>query len=220
MTVKTVRTEAEWLELRKKVVTATEAPVLLGLNKWMSPNKLRQEKENSTFRGNAYTTIGQWLEPVVVLATNHILGTNFRVIEEEGTKKFYMHEELRLGATPDAIDGDTLLECKTTKPINYLKYQHNAPEYYIMQLMTQMYCAGHKTGYLSIMSTDLSQDSPELKLPISIFKVTLNKQLCEMLRQEVERFWDCWDRGVMFRCNGRFKAQARLLVNISYKQVF
>lgn len=211
--------EAEWLHCRQSVITATEAPVLLGLNPYQTPAKMLEEKENSTFSGNAYSIIGNWLEPVVVHATNYFLDTDFRVIEDETGKLFYRRHDVDLGATPDAMDASRFLECKTTKPHNYARYRFNPPEYYIMQLQTQLYCGDLEEGYLAIMSTDLTQTSEDLDLPIAIFKVLRDDKLCSILKSEVFRLRDLQSRGKMFRVNSKVKAECRLRVRMCYEKV-
>lgn len=214
------KTEEEWLELRKTVITATESSSLLGLNPWASANKMWKEKQNSTFSGNAYTVIGNWLEPIVVEAANMMLGTDFKLIEQTKNEKvFYFHDKVRLGATPDADDGTQFLECKTTKPANYLKYDVEPPMYYIAQLIQQLHCAGRKTGYLAIMSTDLSQESPELLLPICIYKVKCCPGICKLLDKEVKRFWTTVEKGDIFRVDSKVKNKAQLLIRLAYEKV-
>ena len=216
-----LKTREEWLAVRKKVVTATEVPVLLGLNPFMSPNQLLKEKELSTFHGNAYTQIGEWLEPVVIQATNLTLGTDFRLLEENGAKKFFHLDGLKLGATPDAIsaDGTILLECKTTKPTSYIQYQMSPPDQYILQLTTQLHCATLKQGYLSILSTDLTQTSPQLDLRLSIYEVNCNQKLGALIEEEVDRFWACKEEGKDFKVNPQTKAHAKMLVDMCYKKI-
>lgn len=216
---KLLKGDKEWQEARKQVITATEAPILLGLNPYSSPMKMWEEKANKTFHGNAYTQIGQWLEPVVVQIANQQLSTNFKIIENEIGKIFYKHDQLALGATPDAIDGNSFLECKTTKPYNFLRYRYNPPAYYIGQLQTQLMCAGFDVGYLAIMSTDLTQESEELKIPITIFKVTKCEPLWDLIKQEVNRFWDCHKREKQFRVSSEVKRKAKLLSSICYTQI-
>ena len=208
--------DEEWLKARQEVITATEAPVLLGLNPYSSPKKMWDQKTLRTFRGNSYTQVGQWLEPVVIEVTNQRLGTDFKLIENELGKIFYKHEDIKLGATPDAVAEGMFLECKTTKPLNYLRYRYNPPNYYIMQLQVQLYCAGFDKGYLSIMSTDLSQETEELVVPIAIFEVTRSEALCDLLKQEVIRFWDCRKRDKMFRVNSKVKRKAGQLIQMCY----
>lgn len=222
--------EEEWLKARQGVITATEAPSLLGLNPYLTPSQMAQEKVQRTFHGNGYTLVGQFLEEIVVKATNKKLGTSFQIIENDLGKVFYKHPELALGATPDAVDDNVFLECKTTKPLNYLKYKYSPPANYLMQLQTQMFCAGHNTGYLAIMSTDLSipdyetgqkseEDYLQSEFPLSIVKVEWNKRLCDLLSQEVIRFWDCHKREKMFRVSSKVKKEALFLIQMCYERV-
>ncbi len=206
-------TEAEWLAKRKRCVTATEVGSILGVNRWCTANQMWKEKANSTFNGNAYTIIGQWLEPVVVEATNMKLGTDFKLYEG---RQFFTNDELKLGATPDAHWEEVLLECKTTKPANYLRYQAKAPEYYIAQLATQMMLVPDiDYGYLSIMSTNLTQYSQELNLPLVIYKVERDELLERIIKEEVERFWTCVDKGQQFRSKKIVKDKVKLLCRLN-----
>lgn len=221
MKILNLKTEKEWLKARKEVVTATEASVLLGVNRWTSPNKMVQEKYNSTFKGNAYTKLGQFLEPVVVNLTNEVLKTKFTLLEtEEIGKIFYMDSKIGLGATPDATNGRVFLECKTTKPLNFIKYSSSPPLYYICQVMVQMFCADMKESFISIMSTDLTQHRPEPNWPIVIFKVTRSKKLDQLLIQEVERFWRLRKEDKKFRVDSKVKTLAKLLLSTSFKRIY
>ena len=85
--------ETEWLAKRKKYITATEIPCLLGLNPWSSATKMWKEKTESTFKGNAYTLMGQLLEPVVVELANKILDIQFELYPG---KAFYTDEDLKI----------------------------------------------------------------------------------------------------------------------------
>lgn len=181
----TVKTEQEWHDLRSQFVTASEAAVLVGADPYSSPSKIKNPPE---FKGNAFTKVGQMLEPVVVNIVNDVLGTSFELYENaEGHKEFYT--EGYLGATPDAHQKrKILLECKTTRPLTYIKYGSVPPSKYIIQLMVQMICTGIDKGYLAILSTNLTQASTELNWPISIYKVWKNDTICDILKEEAERF--------------------------------
>ncbi len=216
---KLLKGDKEWLKARQQVITATEASSILGLNPYSSPVKMYEEKVNKTFVGNSYTMIGQFLEPVVVACTNYRLGTDFQIIENQIGKLFFQHDSMRLGATPDAIDGNQFLECKTTKPMNYLKYKYCPPITYLVQLQVQLICAGFDTGFLSIMSTDLSPVDQTLRLPLAIFKVTKSNRLEELLKQEVDRFWDCQKREVQFRVNSKVKKESGILVKMMKEHI-
>ena len=215
-----MHSEKEWLDLRLKVVTATEGASISGLNRWSSAMQMWKNKIENSFTGNAYTRIGQLLEPAVVEVTNEILNTNFALYEDiyKG-KVFFNDTEVGVGATPDAVDGEVLLECKTTKPFSFLRYRECPPEQYVMQVLIQMYCTGIREGYLSILSTDLTQHTPELNWPIAIYKIERSDKLISLYLIELRRFWQCIKDGKMFRVNSTYKKQAKLLAKLCYRKI-
>lgn len=210
----TVKTEDEWHELRQKCITASEAAVLIGQNPYSSPGKLKQVSE---FKGNAFTLVGQVLEPVVVDVTNRVLQTDFQLYEVGNGGKVFYTKGL-LGATPDAVNiaKDMLLECKSTKPDTFLKYVVTPPTVYLVQLQVQMYCTDILEGYLAIMSTDLSQKSQEISWPIAIYNVKRSNKLCELIDQEAARFYSADS----FRVNSNVKRQASTLLHMCYTQIY
>ena len=212
--------DEEWLAARKKVLTATEVSSVLGLNKYQSAQKMWEKKnEPSEFFENAYTIVGQWLEPVVVKATNRMLSKNHKLYGN-GTKSFFVDHEIGLGATPDAGDGETLLECKTTKPTNYMRWADHPPVQYLTQLYIQMICCSIDTGYLSILSTDLSQESPDLHLDLSIFKLTVDKSITSDILKEIERFWATVNDGKKFRSDKKLAQTLELKLRFNTVRVF
>ncbi len=210
-----LRTEEEWKDIRKKYITASEVATILGLNAYMSPNKLKQEKIQQDFVGNSYTKVGQLLEPVVVQITNYVLNSKFKLYEEDGAKSFFTKG--CLGATPDAVQGgNILLECKTTRPTNYLKYSIFPPLNYLLQLQCQLYCTDFVEGYLAILSTDLTQSTSELIWPISIYKVKKLDSLCNLMNEEAERFLSTES----FRVKSPLKKKAEVLLGMSHEKVY
>lgn len=207
-----VKTESDWLKLRKKYVTASEASVLVGADPYSSPSKIRTP---SVFTGNAFTKVGQMLEPIVVKVVNQVLGTTFELYEtSEGHKEFYT--EGFLGATPDAhMDRKVLLECKTTRPQTYIKYSAVPPSKYLIQTQTQMVCTGIEENYLAIMSTDLTQQSLELIWPITIYKVWKDDRICDILKSEAEKF----KLNKTFRVNSKIKQKVKLLLTMCYEEI-
>ena len=202
--------DEEWLELRAKVITATDVGVLLGFNKWKSVAELIDGKENYKPFENSYTWLGQTLEPVVVESANKVMGANFKLFEN-GSRSFFVDMDIKLGATPDAGEGPLLLECKSTKPGNYLRWTEWPPAYYLSQLYTQMMCCEKETGYLAIMSTNMTQKSEKLKIPMHIHKLTRTEKFDTVLLSEVQRFWDAQKAGKTYRVN-RKEAPGRELM--------
>lgn len=211
--------DAEWLDMRRKVITATEAGVLLGLNKWQSVAEVVEKKANPQPIDNAYTWLGQVLEPVVVAATNKALGTSFQLFDD-GRRRFFMDEELGLGATPDATDGEVLLECKSTKPHNFIRWYSWPPAYYLCQLYTQMLCTGKREGRLAILSTDLTQTSEELKLPLVVFSLERSDQFDAILLDTVKAFWAARKADKMYRVNRKAAGQVELQLRFLTRQIY
>lgn len=211
MTKHIVKTETEWHKLRAQCVTASEAAVLVGADPYSSVASLRRPSE---FTGNAFTRVGQMLEPVVVNVVNDVLGTSYRLFENaEGHKEFYTREGL--GATPDAHqERKKLLECKTTRPQSYIKYGAVPPAKYIIQLLVQLYCTELSEGHLAIMSTNLTQATSTLKWPISVFKVWTDDRISATLKEEAQRFKE----NDKFRVNPTVKQKIKLLLPMCYER--
>ncbi len=209
-----VDNEEDWHKLRSSVITASEASVLVGADPYSSPAKIRNP---DPFFGNAYTRVGQMLEIVVVNVTNDVLGTSFQLFEtQSGSKEFYT--EGHLGATPDAHqDRKVLLECKTTRPKTYIKYSAVPPAKYVIQNIVQQICVDdleEDYGYLSVLSTDLTQQTSELKWPITIYKIWKNPELCDILKLEAERFYN----SKTYRVNSKVKQKVKLLLAMSWER--
>lgn len=212
-----LRTDEEWHAARKGVITATEVSSVVGCNKYQSAAKMWDNKHNGTFRGNAFTIIGQILEPLVVRAANHHLGTKFKLYEdlEGGAKSFFIEEEINMGATPDACMPGALLECKTTRSGNILKWRHCPNEQYLCQLYTQMMCTEMPVGYLVIMDCNLSQYSGQLKFPIIAFKLLTDPRIDAIIKSEVKRFWATIAADKTFRVNRKLTAELEWLLRIN-----
>lgn len=209
----------EWLELRTTVVTASDMATILGLNKWKTVKQLVDGKDSPEFFENAYTWLGQTLEPIVVTMTNKVLGTSYRLYEDDA-KSFFVDKELRLGATPDALDETTLLECKTTKPGNALDWAHWPPVHYLLQLYVQLICTEKQQGILSVASTNMSQLTPTLKLNINIHRITRTKEIDCVVLSEVKRFWDTLEAGKQFRVNRTLSSEVNIRLRLATERIY
>lgn len=210
-----LKTEADWLAIRKEYITASNAAVLVGADPYSSPAKI---KNPDPFFGNAFTVVGQVMEPIVVVITNLVLGTKFELYEqEEDVKEF--HTNGHFGATPDAHqDRKVLLECKTTRPKTFIKYGAVPPSKYMIQNIIQQMCVeGLEAdyGYLSVLSTDLTQQTSTINWPISIFKIWKDATLCTILQEEAERF----KTAQTFRVNSKVKQRVKLLLGLICERV-
>lgn len=209
MTIYTLKGEADWHKHRAQYITASEAAIVVGMDPYGSPGKL---KKDTGFTGNASTIVGQVLEPVVVDITNRMMKTQFALYETIEGKVFYTKG--KLGATPDATDGERLLECKTTRPDIYLKYREEPPTRYLVQLQVQLWCTDKKEGFLSILSTDLTQSylNSAPIWPIVIYKIQRQDELCNLIEQEATRFFE----SEKFRVDSKVKKQCAELLHSCY----
>ena len=194
--------ESKWLEARAKVVTATEASSLFSLNPYTSAKKMRRRKTHPEFQENAYTFLGKVLEPAVVKAMNLLTNRQFELFEGAGEDKlFFIHPKHRLGATPDAIYEDTLLECKTTSEAKFDTWEVAPPLYYLMQVHVQMLCTGLKQGALTCIPTNLSPKSFNSKFPIHSYFIESNLEIDNLILDTVDRFWDNVSKDEEFEVN-------------------
>lgn len=215
-----VNTEQEWLGLRSSVITATDMGIILGLNPYGSIAKMLEEKTSPVPLNNSYVFIGNILEPVVVKATNKVLNKNFKLFEDGVGKSFFINQDLKLGATPDAYDSSHILECKSTRPVNYLNWTNWPPAYYLIQLYTQLICTNKEQGFLAILSTNLSQTSSKLDLPIIIFLINRTKELDERLFTELKRFWDTTSVNKQFKVNRKQTQELELRLRFSTQKIY
>lgn len=223
-----VKTENEWLALRKKYITASNAAVLVGADPYSSPKSIT---EASTFTGNAYTKVGQLLEPIVVEQVNKHLNTSFALYEiNKDEKEFYTCGHF--GATPDAhLNRTYLLECKTVNTKTYLKYSSVPPSKYLIQLIIQAMCieSKEKYHYLAMLDTGLKTmenyeaflKNPELdkKRNISVFKIGQNDELCTILKTEAQRFNYCVANGKQFRVASKVKQKVALMLLTMWEKI-
>lgn len=209
----------EWHAIRKQIITATESAAILGLDPYTSVSKMLAAKEVSQYIENAYMWVGNVLEPVVVTATNTMTRKEFKLFEDSGGKVIYADLELGLGATPDAGDGEDLLECKTTGTPNWYKWSFSPPIKYLVQLQVQLICTDRRTGYLSIMSTDLSQSSPALNLRLSVFKVTRSDVFETGLKKQLIRLKEAKKEGKILRVDRKHSSWMQLDLACCWEKV-
>ena len=123
----------EWRRWRKRVIGASEAPTIMGENRWQSPQFLFEEKlgRKPEFTGNAATREGHRLEEDARLQ----LVAKFQIelgptVIQDGKVPF-------LAASLDAIDGQHLqvfeIKCGA-KAYEFVSSKKEIPSYYYGQL--------------------------------------------------------------------------------------
>lgn len=126
----------EWLEARKSFVTATDASIIMGINPWKTPYKLWRQKmdldppeeENEAMRR------GSELEPLA--REWFIKETGIHCEPKVVFKEFMM-------ASLDGLSNDQkcVVEIKCGSKSFAKAEQGLIDDYYICQMMNQMYCA-------------------------------------------------------------------------------
>lgn len=190
---KVFKDEESWLKARKEIITATGMASVLGLDPWNSAAKMYKDKLNPTFKSNAFTTIGQWMEPIVVKAANVLLDRDFKLFTENEDKIIFINSKLKLGATPDAIsaDGKVLLECKTVNSESkLLLWTEHPPINYIAQVYLQLIATDKQDAVLGILYPDMCQKSPVLNLTFLAFTVHRTEELDKLFLTSASAFWD------------------------------
>lgn len=137
----------QWLEERKKYVTASDVPAVLGLNPYKKPIEVYQEKIGVVppFRGNEHTERGKRMEPIILdfleKSSPDWKITRNNLLMRSSAYPF-------LAATPDALGWE--MNSKGHFPIE-VKCPKNpwreVPSYYRPQLWAQMIALGAEHGY-------------------------------------------------------------------------
>lgn len=208
------KSEEQWLKLRCSCLTASDIGVLLGLNPYKTMTDVEESKQSWEPFDNEYMELGRFLEPRIVDEVNWAVNDNFQLF---GDNSFYHSPELKLGATPDASNQQTLLECKSTSPKNFLRWQHFPPYYYLAQLYTQMICCDYQEGYLAIRTTDMSINDQQ---KLIIFRLTRTEELDNILLDEVKRYWQFKKDEKTFRINRKQSLNTMVLFLINLERIF
>ncbi len=145
-----------------------------------------------------------------------VFGLKFDYNIHEGLK-FYLHDYLPLGATPDALGDTTVLECKSTSLRKFESdWELSPPFYYILQVCVQLMCVGKESGYLACIPTDLSPANFNDDIKLKVFLVHRNDEVEELIAETVKRGYEAYISGEPFerRMKDNFKMKKLLLDNI------
>lgn len=134
----------QWLEWRREKITASDAPIIMGMSPFKTPEQLLNEKLHK-FESpeNPYMRRGNELEPIALQAFE----------KETGLVMFPavgVHENGWIAASFDAvtIEEDAICEIKCPgKKDHACALDGNVPEKYIAQLQHQIYVAGLNFAY-------------------------------------------------------------------------
>jgi putative phage-type endonuclease len=131
----------EWLDWRKGVIGASDAPTIMGENPWAKPSRLLEEKlgVHKEFHGNAATREGHRLEEIARKEIEQKFGETLRpTIVQDAEHPF-------LAASLDAINSkySNLYEIKCgVKAYEIARSTRTTPKYYVAQLQHMMMITG------------------------------------------------------------------------------
>lgn len=226
--------EATWLAERLKVITATEVGSLLGVNKFKSANKVKNDKIcPSPFITNDKIISGNKAEDAII----HY-GTYFTKSELATDNIFVRHDTLSLGATPDGVYKDgSLVEAKATD-MAYWKYWKDCPPlYYVAQCHAQMmimdtdkcwlvatffeqwpfetfekYTLHEEDDLMKRVTWEWGDRTPAIK--VAAWKINRSKEIDEMIEEQVGWFWENFEKPVI-RVPTGIKSKASALLEES-----
>jgi putative phage-type endonuclease len=167
---------AEWYELRKTKIGASDSPIIMGVSPWKTPYQLWQEKlglipEND----NPY--LNQFIEKEKIARAKFIEITGIFVYPEVCFSD--THDFMMASLDGISIDRETILEIKCPgKKDHAIALSGKVPKKYYPQLQHQMIvCDLHKCFYFSY-----TDDS------FKLLEVNIDKEYNELLLQKEYSF--------------------------------
>lgn len=171
----------EWLEERRKNIGGSDAPVLLGLNKYKTKYQLWLDKMGllPDFGGNAATEWGNRLESVVADAFAEASGLGIEIPE----KPIYLNDKYpRMHGTPDRLTSDNgVLEIKTTGAHNKHVWDDGVPPHVNAQLQHYLMILDRPHGYVAVLIG--GQD-------FRWWRVEADEEMQENIFSAVQSFWE------------------------------
>lgn len=171
-------TREEWLEWRRSDVTASDVASLFGLSPFKSALRLWAEKTGRTEPDGETNLMrrGRWLEPAVIAALSETMPV-------ERLSFYYRDTDDRVAATPDAVSGRTLIECKVVSRPVFDAWQDELPVYYQLQALTAAMLMDADNAIVACLVIDTF--SAELRL----FHVERHADAEARIRNGIRSFW-------------------------------
>jgi len=174
------KSHEEWLKAREEGIGASEVAAVLGLSPWETPFSLYLKKTHKVppTEENDAMRRGHYLEDAVVQWWMHETGE--QVIKASAADIIYVHPEFPfMRVTPDRIvkGRKKILEVKSTA----LHMGEEIPNYYLAQVMYQMYVTGiHQAELIYIQGG----------LTFGRFFVEYDEEFAEFIAERVTEFWN------------------------------
>lgn len=139
-------TREEWLQARKSGIGGTDVAPILGLSRYRTPWEVWADKTGkATTEETDAMRRGRNMEPVVRAEYEHY---------NETTVDHGSHLFTRSGvfvASPDALDGDTVVEFKTANYFAFKTWGETIPMDYWLQMQHYMYVLDKPDAVLSVL---------------------------------------------------------------------
>jgi putative phage-type endonuclease len=169
----------EWLAWRKKLLTATDAPGLMGASPYVTPYKLWQRKIGKAEEQaiNPAMLRGQRDEPIARDWFNKEFGFDMQPCCIESEKYNY------LGASLDGLSkcGKYILEIKSNGDQYHYGLYEGIPDFHIMQMQHQLLCTDGQAKQAFYLSINKGQ--------MIVKEVFPDEKWVEMYLEKAKEFW-------------------------------
>jgi len=194
-----MKTESEWLEVRRQTIGSSESPIVLGLSPHAKPVELWARKLEliPAWEETPEMRRGKRLEPYV--AAEYEEATGRKLVDLGRTHSVVSEEDPLLSATVDRVivssrggdvveqglpgdrwSGDGICELKTVKGWLAHEWAEEPPVHYQLQLQHQLFVMGKRWGSLAAL---IGGDD------LVYYDFERDDQVIAMLREEAHVFW-------------------------------
>lgn len=174
----------EWEKLRKRMIGASDVPIILGLSPYKSPYRLWLEKTGRK-------------EPKLVGTRGHEIEEHIRHKVSDDLKRIFLplvhfhdkHPMLMASLDGITMDQSTILEIKaiSEEAYEHIKETNEIPPHHYAQIQIQLYCSP-KTEFCYYVCTKF--DFVNMPEEYHIVKVYADKQYQEGIIQRIYEFYD------------------------------
>jgi len=184
--VREITGRGEWLDWRRKDITASRIAALFNEHPFLTRDQLaadmrgeKGEPPNSAMRA------GNILEAGFPFAVRED-GKPWEIVKATTYHRLPDH---RLGCTPDFwLDDDGLMQAKTVSPDKWDEWRGHPPLAYTLQTLTELLVTGRAWGVLAVMIRAGGY-------PVHYFDVPRHEGAERRILDAVAAWWAAWDAG-------------------------